>query len=151
MDLQALTSKSYLSIPRRTVNGTDQSRVTLLLAVLEKRAGKRLFDQDVYINVAGGLSISDPAADLAIIMAVVSSHENKTLCPNFTVMGEVGLCGEIRTIANAQRRINECERLGYNIILLPKAIKGRVKTTGKDTKLIFADTVSQALALGFDI
>lgn len=151
VDLQALTSKSYLSIPRRTVNGTDQSRVTLLLAVLEKRAGKRLFDQDVYINVAGGLSISDPAADLAIIMAVVSSHENKTLCPNFTVMGEVGLCGEIRTIANAQRRINECERLGYNIILLPKAIKGRVKTTGKDTKLIFADTVSQALALGFDI
>lgn len=146
LDLQALTCKSYFAIPRRTVNGTDQSRVQLLLAVLEKRAGKRLYDQDVYINVAGGLSISDPASDLALIIAIASSFENKTLSQNFTAMGEVGLCGEIRAISQVQRRINECERLGYNKILLPKSQKHKVKaSTG--TELIFADTISQALVM----
>lgn len=150
VDLQALSTKSFLNIPRRTVNGTDQSRVTLLLAVIEKRANKRLFDQDVYINVAGGLSISDPAADLALILAIVSSHENKVIPPNFTVMGEVGLCGEVRAITQAQRRINECERLGYTKIMLPKSLKGKVKSNTKDGKLIFVDTVSQALALAFE-
>lgn len=146
LDLQALTCKSYFAIPRRTVNGTDQSRVQLLLAVLEKRAGKRLYDQDVYINVAGGLSISDPASDLALIIAIASSFENKTLPQNFTAMGEVGLCGEIRAISQVQRRINECERLGYNKILLPKSQKHKVKAS-IGTELIFADTISQALVM----
>lgn len=148
LDLQALTCKSYFAIPRRTVNGADQSRVQLLLAVLEKRANKRLYDQDVYINVAGGLSISDPASDLALVIAIASSFENKTLPQNFTAMGEVGLCGEIRAISQIQRRINECERLGYNKILLPKSQKNRVKAS-EGTELIFADTISQALVLSF--
>lgn len=146
IDLQALTCKSYFAIPRRTVNGADMSRVQLLLAVLEKRANKHMFDQDVYINVAGGLSISDPASDLALIIAIISSFENKTVPNNFTAMGEVGLCGEIRAISQVQRRINECERLGYNTILLPKSQKSKIKA-GKDTKLLFADTISQALVL----
>lgn len=148
VDLQALTTKSYLSMPKRTVNGVDQSRISLLLAVIEKRANKKMFDQDVYVNVAGGLSISDPAADLAIIIAIISSYTNKTLDSSFTAMGEVGLCGEIRPITQAQRRIYECERLGYNKIMLPKVLKNKVKCS-ENTQLMFADTIAQALAIIF--
>ena len=109
-DVQALTSPTYFGTPRRTVNGADAGRVALLLAVLEKRASQRTYNQDVYVNVAGGLELSEPAADLALCVAVASSLKDRTLSPEVAVMGEVGLAGEVRTIPQCERRISECAR-----------------------------------------
>ncbi|MBQ9301056.1 MAG: DNA repair protein RadA, partial [Clostridia bacterium] len=95
VDLQALAAQSFYAVPRRTVNGADQARVALLLAVLEKRAGLRLYNQDVYVNVAGGLSLSEPAIDLPLCVAVASSLSDVPLASDLAVMGEIGLTGEV--------------------------------------------------------
>ena len=145
-DLQALAAHSFYSIPRRTVGGVDSSRVALLLAVMEKRAGKKLFDQDVYVSVAGGLELDDPAADLAVCLAVASSLENFQLPQSLCVMGEIGLCGEVRPIAQAERRVAECVRLGFADILLPKQnLKSLTHIDG--ARLTGVDTLMQALAV----
>ncbi|NMD37392.1 MAG: DNA repair protein RadA [Christensenellaceae bacterium] len=146
VDIQGLSTTSFYPVPKRTVNGLDYSRISMILAILEKRAGKKLYNQDVFLNVAGGISLDDPAADLAIAMAIVSSLENKSINNKLTVMGEIGLSGEIRAISQPQRRINECERLGYDIIILPKSIRNKVK--GKSsTKLLFVENIVQAFSL----
>lgn len=145
-DLQALAAKSFYAVPKRTVGGMDSSRVALLLAVMEKRAGKKLFDQDVYISVAGGLALSDPAADLAVCVAVASSLMGFTLPASLSVMGEVGLCGEVRPVAQAERRVAECVRLGFTQILLPKQnLKKLAPIPG--VTLTGVDTLMQALAV----
>jgi len=145
-DLQALAAKSFYTVPKRTVGGMDSSRVALLLAVMEKRAGKKLFDQDVYINVAGGMALSDPAADLAVCVAVASSLMGFTLSGNLSVMGEVGLCGEVRPVAQAERRVAECVRLGFTEILLPKQNLKKIPPI-EGVKLVGVDTLMQALAV----
>ena len=145
-DLQALAAHSFYNMPRRTVGGVDSGRVALLLAVMEKRAGKKLFDQDVYVSVAGGLELDDPAADLAVCMAVASSLEGFTLAAGLCVMGEVGLCGEVRPIAQAERRVAECVRLGFTEILLPRQnCKGLAAING--ARITGVDTLQQALAV----
>ena len=145
-DLQALAARSYYNIPRRTVGGVDSSRVALLLAVMEKRAGKKLFDQDVYVSVAGGLELSDPAADLAVCLAVASSLGNFQLPQSLCVMGEIGLCGEVRPIAQAERRVAECVRLGFVDILLPKQnVKNLSPIQG--ARITGVDTLMQAIAV----
>ena len=145
-DLQALAAKSFYSVPKRTVGGMDSSRVALLLAVMEKRAGKKLFDQDVYINVAGGLALSDPAADLAVCVAVASSLMGFALSPSLSVMGEVVLCGEVRPVSQAERRVAECVRLGFTEILLPKQNMKSIKPI-EGVRLTGVDTLMQALAV----
>ncbi len=148
-DLQALASRSFYTVPRRTVGGIDSGRIALLLAVMEKRAGKKLFDQDVYVNVAGGLELDDPAADLAVCVAVASSFQNFTLSPNLCVMGEVGLCGEVRPVAQAERRVQECARLGFTEILLPRQnLKHMPSLPG--VHMTGVDTLMQALAVVAD-
>lgn len=145
-DLQALAAKSFYAVPKRTVGGMDSGRVALLLAVMEKRAGKKLFDQDVYINVAGGLALSDPAADLAVCVAVASSLMGFTLPASLSVMGEVGLCGEVRPVAQAERRVAECVRLGFTQILLPKQNLKKLPPIPGVT-MTGVDTLMQALAV----
>ena len=145
-DLQALAAKSFYAVPKRTVGGMDSGRVALLLAVMEKRAGKKLFDQDVYINVAGGLALSDPAADLAVCVAVASSLMGFTLPASLSVMGEVGLCGEVRPVAQAERRVAECVRLGFTQILLPKQNLKKLTPIAGVT-MTGVDTLMQALAV----
>ncbi|MDD3411956.1 MAG: DNA repair protein RadA [Eubacteriales bacterium] len=145
-DLQALAAHSFYNMPKRTVGGMDSGRVALLLAVMEKRAGKKMFDQDVYINVAGGLELSDPAADLAVCMAVASSLENYPLSTRLSVMGEIGLCGEVRPVAQAERRVQECVRLGFTEILLPKQNLKNVRPID-GVRLTGVDTLMQALAV----
>lgn len=145
-DLQALASRSFYTVPKRTVGGMDSGRVALLLAVMEKRAGKKLFDQDVYINVAGGLALSDPAADLAVCVAVASSLMGFTLSPTLSVMGEVGLCGEVRPVAQAERRVAECVRLGFTDILLPRQNLKRLRPID-GVRMTGVDTLMQALAV----
>jgi len=145
VDLQALAAQSFFSAPRRTVNGMDQARVALLLAVLEKRAGLRLFNQDVYINVAGGLSLDEPAADLAVCLAVASSLSDKTLPRDVAAMGEVGLLGEVRPVPHMERRLAECARLGFGQVICPRDRLGKLKPPA-GVRLHPVSTVSQAVA-----
>ena len=147
-DVQALASTSYFGTPRRTVGGADTGRVALLLAVLEKRANQKTYNQDVYINVAGGLELSEPAADLALCMAVVSSLKDAAIGAEVAVMGEVGLAGEVRAIPQCDRRISECQRLGFTTILLPKENMRRLKAP-EGMKLVGVDTVMQAISVLF--
>lgn len=145
VDLQALAAQSFYPSPKRTVNGMDQGRVALLLAVLEKRAGLRLYNQDVYINVAGGLSLNEPAADLAVCLAVASSLSDRSLPQDVAAMGEVGLLGEVRPIPFLERRLAECARLGFEQVICPKSRSGKIQVP-KGMKLIHVSTVSQAVA-----
>ena len=147
-DVQALTSPTFYGTPRRAVNGADSSRVAMLLAVLEKRANQRTYNQDVYINVAGGLELSEPAADLALCVAVASSLKDKAVGPEVAVMGEVGLAGEVRTVPQCERRISECARLGFTTIVVPRANAQRVSAPA-GVKVIGVDTVAQALSVIF--
>lgn len=146
VDIQALAAQTYYGMPRRTVNGMDQGRIALLLAVLEKRAGQKLFNQDVYINVAGGMELTEPAADLAVCAAVASSLQNRVLPQNWAVMGEVGLAGEVRAIPQADRRLSECMRLGFHQVVLPKENQRRLRIPEGMT-VYGVDTLAQALAV----
>ena len=147
-DVQALTSPTYYGTPRRTVNGADPGRVALLLAVLEKRANQKTYNQDVYINVAGGLELSEPAADLALCVAVASSLKDMTVGTDVAVMGEVGLAGEVRTIPQCERRVAECIRLGFSTIILPRS-NARTIRAENGVHLLAVDTVYQALSVLF--
>ena len=147
-DVQALTSQTYFGTPRRTVGGADTGRVSLLLAVLEKRAGQKTYNQDVYINVAGGLELSEPAADLALCMAVVSSLKDASVGQDVAVMGEVGLAGEVRAIPQCERRIAECQRLGFTTVMIPRENLRRLKAPD-GVKLLGVDTVMQAISVLF--
>lgn len=144
VDVQALVSRTPFGMPRRTADGLDGARVALLLAVLEKRAGLRLFDQDVYINVAGGITLSEPSADLPLCMAVASSLRDRALPQNAVVFGEVGLSGEIRAVAQAERRLQECVRLGFTVCMLPKENLHGLRAP-EGVSLCGVETVSQAL------
>ncbi len=147
-DVQALTSPTYFGTPRRTVNGADGGRVALLLAVLEKRAGQRSYNQDVYVNVAGGLELSEPAADLALCVAVASSLKDQAVSPEVAVMGEVGLAGEIRAVPQCERRVAECARLGFTTLVVPRASLRQIHAP-EGVRLLGVDTVMQALSVLF--
>ena len=147
-DVQALTSPTFYGTPRRAVNGADSGRVAMLLAVLEKRANQRTYNQDVYINVAGGLELSEPAADLALCVAVASSLKDKAVGPEVAVMGEVGLAGDVRTVPQCERRITECARLGFTTIIVPRSNAQRAAVP-EGVKVVGVDTVAQALSILF--
>lgn len=146
VDIQALVTQSFYAVPRRTVDGMDSSRVMLLLAVMEKRARLKMYNRDTYINVAGGLSLTEPAADLALCMAVASSYTDNVIPGDWAVLGEVGLAGEVRAIAQLERRVAECQRLGFTHILCPRDSASRLKNV--DGVLLHGvDTVAQAMAV----
>ena len=145
-DVQALVTTTVFGNPRRMASGVDQGRLALLLAVLEKRAGFRLYDQDVYINIAGGMTLTEPAADLALVLAVASSRWNVSPGTDFAAMGEVGLAGEVRAIAHAQRRVDECVRLGFRRIVLPRANLRQIQAP-EGAQIVGVSTVLEATAL----
>jgi len=119
VELQALVSGSSFGTPRRTTIGIDHNRVSLLVAVLEKKVGLSLLSQDVFLNVAGGVRLDEPAVDLGVIAALASSHLNRPLPPRTIVFGEVGLAGEVRAVSRPELRVNEAARLGFDRCLLP--------------------------------
>ncbi len=121
VELQALVSPSFLTLPRRTTIGVDHNRVALLVAVLEKKMGVNLFNQDIFVNVAGGVRVDEPAVDLGIVAAVASSHHEKAIDPKTVLFGEVGLTGEIRGISQAEARVKEAGKLGFERCILPKS------------------------------
>ena len=131
IELQALTSTSAFGMARRTANGKDYNRLTLLIAVLEKRAGLPLGNQDVYLNIVGGIRINEPALDLGISLAVASSFKNLSI-PNDTIaIGEVGLTGEVRGVNLIEKRIKEAEKLGFKKCIIPESNKKLLKDSYK--------------------
>ncbi|MFO7973442.1 MAG: DNA repair protein RadA [Candidatus Hydrogenedentota bacterium] len=120
VEVQALVCDSNLGSPRRTVTGVNPNRVSLILAVLEKRAGLHFADRDVFVNVAGGVRLDEPAADLAIALALVSSFMEAPVTPHLTAFGEIGLAGEVRGVNLVSKRVAEAEKFGFNICILPK-------------------------------
>ena len=134
IEIQALTAKSVFQMPRRIISGADYNKLVLLLAVLEKKAGVFLHDQDVYVNVMGGLRVEEPSADLPILAAIVSSVRNVPIPKDVAIFGEVGLTGEIRAVQQVEKRLNECVKLGFRKAIFPKAnarlaekYKGRIE------------------------
>ena len=118
-EVQALLSPTAFGMPRRTANGVDYNRVVMLMAVLEKRTGLNLSASDAYVNVIGGLRLDEPAADLGLVLAIASNFKNKPLSPKLAVFGEVGLTGEIRAVSQAERRVTEAAKLGFETVILP--------------------------------
>ena len=127
VELQALTSQSVFGYPKRTANGIDYNRLALLIAVLEKRAGMNLGNQDVYLNVVGGLKINEPSIDLGILMVTASSYKNKPIEKGVAIMGEVGLTGEVRRINLIEKRLKEAEKLGFKKCIIPESNKKGLK------------------------
>ena len=131
VELQALTSATVFGMPRRNANGIDYNRLTLLTAVLEKRAGLPLSSQDIYLNIVGGIKINEPALDLGTILAVCSSYKNIPISSTTIAIGEVGLTGEVRSVNLIEKRIKEAEKLGFKKCIIPESNKKLLKDNYK--------------------
>lgn len=147
VEVQALVTHSYLSQPRRQVTGLDYNRVNMVLAVLEKRAGMRLSDKDVFVNAAGGIFIREPSVDLAVALAVVSSLKDRPLPPDMVVFGELGLAGEVRSVIHTEQRVREAQRLGFSRVMLPRRDARALKARGLEISLDGTYTIRDAVGV----
>ncbi len=127
IEIQSLTSTSVFGMPRRTANGMDYNRLTMLIAVLEKKAGLLLGNQDVYINIVGGIRLNEPAIDLGVVLAAASSYKNIEIPKGVVAIGEVGLTGEVRSVNLIEKRIKEAEKLGFKCCIIPESNKKLLK------------------------
>jgi len=146
IEAQALVTNTAYSTPSRRCAGFDPNRLALLLAVLEKKVGFKMYDRDVFVSIAGGIRIKEPATDLGILLSVASSFANRAINPNTVVLGEVGLAGEIRSIPHAEKRIKEAIHMGFERCILPKRnISGISKTIASQIELIGVENVKEAI------
>ena len=145
VEIQSLVSRSSFGYARRRAQGFDFNRLSLLVAVLEKRMGLALEAEDIFINVAGGIKIEDPAADLAVCAVIASSFREQVVLPKTVVLGEVGLSGEIRSISQVLTRINEAEKLGFKHCILPKNSVKNIKLKKSEMEIIPVSTLKEAL------
>jgi DNA repair protein RadA/Sms len=145
LEVQALATPSIYGTPRRTTIGFDQQRVAMLCAVLEARAGLALSGFDIYVNVAGGVRVSEPAADLGVLLALASTVSGRAVPSDTVVVGEVGLSGEVRGVSQLGIRLAEVEALGFKRCIVPARDLERLKQAPADIELISATNVSQAL------
>ena len=146
LEIQALVCESNLGIPRRTAAGTDYNRVNLLMAVLEKRIGYRLANYDAYVNIAGGIKINEPAVDLGIVMAIVSSYKNRPLDERTIVFGEVGLSGEVRAVSMPEQRVQEAKKLGFETCIMPAVSYDSVKNI-EGIQIIGVKNINEAIRI----
>lgn len=145
VEIQALVCQSSFGIPRRTAVGTDFNRVNLLMAVLEKKLGIHLSSSDAYVNIAGGMKMTEPAIDLGIALAVVSSYKDIVIPDSLLAFGEIGLSGEVRAVSMAGQRVAEAKKLGFKTVLLPEVCRASVgKTEGID--LVYVSQVQDAIS-----
>lgn len=144
LEIQALVCQTSFNLPRRTSVGIDYNRVNLLLAVLEKRVGLVLSGCDAYVNIAGGMRLDDPSADLGIVYALVSSFRNKPVDEGLVAFGEVGLSGEVRGVSSAEQRINEAKKMGFTTCIVPKSNLDNIKKI-EGIKVIGVSNLAQAL------
>src|SRR5438067_5807681 len=146
VEVQALVSSSSYGTARRMASGVDQQRLSLLLAVLEKRAGLNLMGDDVFVNIAGGMTVDEPASDLGVLAAIASSVRNRVISPTTAMFGEVGLAGEVRGISQAALRVREAAQMGFTRCLMPEAnIDPSDRQLAKDCELVGVRTVGEAL------
>ena len=144
VEVQALTSSTQNPMPRRTANGFDYNRLFILLAVLGKRVGIRLYDQDVFINIVGGMSIDEPAADLAIAAAIASANKGIPVPADMAIIGEIGLSGEVRSVGQLSARLNEAAKLGFKRCIIPKTARP-VESPAETLQLLPARSLGEAL------
>jgi len=149
LELQALVTPSPLGVPRRVTIGVDTARVSLLVAVLERKAGMQLTGQDLFLNVAGGVKADEPALDLGLAGAIASSCLERPISPDTVMLGEIGLSGEIRAVSQMDLRLREAEKMGFRRCFLPASNGSRAGKT-KGLKLIGVDTLSEALKYWFE-
>ena len=145
VEIQALVSPSPYSTPQRSSTGFDARRLSMLLAVLEKRCGLRINAYDVFLNIAGGIKVEDPAIDASVVTAIASSYEDTPLPMDACFAGEVGLSGEIRPVNQIEKRISEAEKLGFKKFYLSSYNEKSITRKYKDIQLIYVDTVAKLL------
>jgi DNA repair protein RadA/Sms len=143
VEIQALVDAAHVPNPRRLSVGLEQNRLAMLLAVLHRHAGIACYDQDVFINAVGGVRIGEPAADLAVLLAIVSSLRNRPLPRGFAVFGEIGLAGEIRPAPRGQERLREALKLGFSRVVIPKA--NAPKRSFEGLEVVALDRIDAAL------
>lgn len=148
IEIQALVCHTNFGIPRRQTTGTDFNRVNLLMAVLEKRSGIQLSGCDAYVNLTGGMKIAEPAIDLGIVLALLSSFKNIALSPRLMAFGEVGLSGEVRSVSMAAQRVAEAEKLGFDTCVVPKVCRKNIRTDG-NMKVIGVSNIQEVIDLLF--
>ncbi len=148
IELQALVVPTSFGIPRRTAQGVDANRVSLLVAVMEKRLGIHLNNQDIFLNIAGGMRVEEPAGDLGVVASIASNFRDKVIDPEMVVFGEVGLGGEVRGVSQPEVRVKEAARLGFKRCLLPKQNEQKVRA-GKGMELIGIDSVQEVMKILF--
>ncbi len=146
LEIQALVCSTNFGLPRRTAAGTDYNRVNLLMAVLEKRAGLHLSSSDAYVNIAGGIKMNEPAIDLGIVMAIVSSYKNRPVDEKTIVFGEVGLSGEVRAVSMPEQRVAEAKKLGFETCIIPEVSLDMVKSI-KGINILGVKNISEAIRL----
>lgn len=146
IEIQALVCDTNFGMPRRTATGTDYNRVNLLMAVLEKRIGLHLANCDAYVNIAGGIRMNEPAIDLGIVLAIVSSYKNRPVDERMIVFGEVGLSGEVRAVNMPEQRVAEAKKLGFETCVVPEVSLDMVKGI-KGIKIIGVKTINDAMNL----
>jgi DNA repair protein RadA/Sms len=144
VEIQALISPTSFGNPRRMATGVDHSRISLLMAVLEKRVGLLLQNQDAYINVAGGVRLDEPAIDLAIAVSIASSFRDKPTNPTDVLIGEIGLTGEVRRVSRIEQRVHEAAKLGFKRVIIPNRNMGGW-TAPSGIEVVGVDTLGDAL------
>ena len=146
LEVQALVTATNFGMARRTANGVDYNRINILLAILEKRCGFAMSRYDAYVNIAGGMKMNEPALDLAVVMALVSSFKNREVDPGMLIFGEVGLSGEVRGVSQAAQRVSEAIKMGFTSCLMPKSNLEKLKDE-KRIRLIGVENVREAIQL----
>ncbi len=144
VEIQALTTTTSFGLPRRTANGIDFNRLLLLIAVLSKRVGLKLSTQDIFVNVVGGLRIGEPAADLGVAAAIASSFRNLRIADDCVMLGEIGLSGELRSVGQAEKRLNEAAKLGFKRCIVPRSLRLR-KASEIGLEVLRARSIGKAL------
>lgn len=144
VEIQALTSTTSLNLPRRTPNGIDYNRLLLLAAVLSKRLGLDLSNQDIFVNVVGGLRVSEPAADLAVAVAIASSYRNRPVASDLAIVGEIGLSGELRSVGQIEKRLREAAKLGFERCLVPQVLGDQLRPV-PGIRVVTASSLAEAL------
>ena len=145
VEIQALVCQSNFGIPRRTAVGTDFNRVNLLMAVLEKKVGLHLASSDAYVNIAGGMKMTEPAIDLGICLAIVSSVKDVVIPDNLMAFGEIGLSGEVRAVSMAGQRVQEAKKLGFETVILPEVCRSSFEKTD-GIRLVFVERIQDAIS-----
>ena len=144
-EIQSLVTKSAYATGKRTSDGFDYNRMCLLIAVLEKRMGLKFYENDVYLNVAGGIQLDEPSADLSIAMALISGITDKVIPDNLIAFGEIGLSGEVRAVSHIEYRVKEAIRLGFTKIILPAKSLTKNIVVPKDVEVVGVSNIYQVL------